>query len=226
MIKKIIAAGPHRKSRLHDEKGNFVGFERLFLNCPKAIFSGILRILFDYRPGIPWISYSAIDELEVFLTKSSRVLEFGSGMSTIWYAKHAGEVYSVEDCKPWFEKVGNFIKKNNITNINLKFSSDLNSYSQFMENDPTGFDLIMVDGNYRSTCVNNAIKLVRPGGSFYLDNSDRGVTSNDTDTRRAEDIILQFAQEKNATVIYFTDFAPGTFFVQQGLMIKLPNQAL
>lgn len=225
MLKKIIAAGPGRKSRLHDEKGNFVGFHQLFLNGPRAILTGVLRIVFHYRPELPWISYSAIYELGSFLTKSSRVLEFGSGMLTIWYAKHAGEVYSVEDSKPWFEKIGNFIKNNNISNINLTFSSNLNDYSQFMSNDHAGFDLVMVDGNYRSSCVSHAIRLLRPGGVFYLDNSDRGVTSNDSDTRLAEEVILQFAQEKKAKVIYFTDFAPGTFFVQQGLMIKLPGQA-
>ena len=183
------------------------------------------RILFDYRPGLPWISYSAIEELEIFLNRSSRMLEFGSGMSTIWYSKHAGEVYSVEDCKPWFEKVGDLIKCKNINNVTLEFANELDDYSKFMCHDQAGFDLIMVNGNYRGACVENAIKLLRPGGVFYLDNSDRGVASKDTDMRRAEEIILRFAEERSAKVVYYTDFAPTTFFVQQGLMIKLPDRS-
>lgn len=225
MLRKIISAGPGRKSRLHDEKDNFVGFKRLLLNAPHATLTGLLRLSVGYRPELPWISYSAIGVLEKFLTKTSRVLEFGSGMSTIWYAKHGGEVYSVEDCKPWFDKVGDLIEHKNIKNINLHFASGLNEYSQFMTNDDAGFDLIMIDGNHRSACVAHAIKLLKSGGILYLDNSDRDTKIKSGDTRLAEELALQFARERHAQVTYFTDFAPTQFFVQQGLMVKLSTHA-
>lgn len=223
-LTRIIAAGTGRKSRLHDEKGNFIGINRLLFNVPRAISSGLLRIGLNYRPELPWISYSAIKELEKNLTKKSRVLEFGSGMSTIWYARHSGEVYSVEDCKPWFEKIGSIIIRNRIGNIHLFFSDKLEEYSKYMTNDSVGFDLIMVDGNYRGACVAAAITLLKPGGIFYLDNSDRGIISDDTETRLAESIILEHARVNHAEIIYYTDFAPTTFFAQQGLMLKMPRQ--
>jgi hypothetical protein len=62
------------------------------------------------------------------------------------------------------------------------------------------------------------IKLLKPGGIFYLDNSDRGIKSKDAETRLAEGTILRFAEERHAEVFHFTDFAPTQFFVQQGLM--------
>ena len=221
---RMITAGPGRKSRLHDEKGNFIGAKRLLFNVPRAIISGLLRLGFKYRPALPWISYSAINDLKNYLTKSSRVLEFGSGMSTVWYAKHAGEVYSVEDCEPWFEKISNIIGKNEIKNIHLYFSDRLTEYSSYMNGDATGFDLIIVDGNYRGACVTHAINLLRPGGILYLDNSDRGLISEDSVTRLAEYAILEHTRINHAEIVYYTDFAPTTFFAQQGLMMKKPRQ--
>lgn len=224
ILTRLISAGPNRKSRLHDEKNNFVGIQRLLLNAPRALISGLLRILFNYRPALPWISYSAIEELSRNLNKKARVLEFGSGMSTIWYAKHAGEVFSVEDCKPWFDKVSSIIQQNNIKNVNLAYFEDQDRYSKFMKDDNFGFDLIMVDGNYRDACVSNAINLLRPGGIFYLDNSDRGIISKDPATRTAETVILNHARINHAEIIHYTDFAPTALFAQQGLMIKMPRQ--
>jgi len=223
MLKKIISGDDLRPSRLHDEKGNFIGMNRFLSHAPSAILTGLLRLSIDYRPATPWISYSVIRALEKHLTRSSRVLEFDSGMSTIWYAKHAGEVFSVEDYKPWFDKVSKLLEDRKIANITYKIAKDENEYSRFMADDATGFDLIMVDGSHRSACIANATKLLRPCGILYLDNSDKDSTPRGGDMRLAEKYALQFAKERNAEVTYFTDFAPTQFFVQQGLMVKLQN---
>lgn len=212
-----------RKSRLHDEKGNFIGWDKFLSHAPLAFSTGLVRISLGYHPVIPWIAYDAIGVLKKFLTKNSRVLEFGSGMSTIWYAKFAGEVYSVEDYRPWYEKVNVIQKKHLLNNVHYHFAENPIDYFNFMADDTTGFDLIMVDGSNRSTCITNAVKLLRPGGILYLDNSDKHSSSQGGDTRLAEGYALEFTQEKSAEVTYFTDFAPTQFFVQQGLMIKLPK---
>lgn len=85
-----------------------------------------------------------------------------------------------------------------------------------MNNDKKGFDLIVIDGEDRDKCAEFAIKLVKPGGIIYLDNSDM------TYTKKAEKILLTFAKKHNAKVKHFVDFAPTQFFVQEGLMIKMP----
>ena len=92
-----------------------------------------------------------------------------------------------------------------------------------MSQDNIGFDLIIVDGSYRSKCMASAIKLLKPGGIIYLDNSDKDYISGG-DMRLAEDILLDFAQEKHAQFKYFTDFAPAEFFVNQGLIVICPHQ--
>lgn len=212
-----------RKSRLHDEKGNFVGWWRLLHHAPLAFSTGLLRVFLDYRPEIPWIAYDAIKLLKKFLNKGSRVLEFGSGMSTLWYAKLANQVYSVEDCQLWYNKVDTLLKAKSVTNVEYYFAKTPEEYCTFMAHDSVGFDLIMIDGSQRSACVAQSIKLLRSGGILYLDNSDKHSTSEGGDTRLAESYALAFAQQQSAKITYITDFAPTQFFVQQGLLIQLPK---
>jgi SAM-dependent methyltransferase len=221
-VTKIISGDRLRKSRLHDEKGNFASWKNIVLHGGPALVSGFLRISVGYRPEMPWIAYTAIDQLKGFLNKRSRVLEFGSGMSTIWYAKQAGEVFSVEDCQPWYDKVAKIIQEKKLTNTTYKFAANEPEYSSFMSDDEDGFDLVMVDGSYRSKCIAHAVKLVKPGGILYLDNSDKDSAPDGGDMRIAEAIVRSFAKSSDAEVTEITDFAPTQFFVQQGLCIKFP----
>lgn len=220
IVNKIICGGSGRKSRLHDQKGNLVSFNTFVRNAPVAVISGIGRKLFDKRPVLPWISYEAIKVFEGFLDKNKAVLEFGSGMSTTWYAQRAGDVYSAENYEPWFQKVKLLLDERNIQNIHYELLSGDN-YSGYMAESGKKFDLIMIDGSIRSRCAENAIKLVAVGGIIYLDNSDNDFGPAGGDIRIAERILLEFAQEKNALVQYFVDFAPCEFFVTQGMMVSL-----
>lgn len=223
LLAKIISGDKLRKSRFHDEKGTFCGWKNIFLHAPPAMLSGLLRISVGYQPELPWISYTSTQYLQHFLNKDSRVLEFGSGMSTIWYSRHAKEVFSVEDNRPWYDKVTNFIEKKGLRNIHYTYAKNETEYSTFMSEDKCGFDLVMIDGSYRSKCISTAVKLLKPGGILYLDNSDKGSTSSGGDMRIAESTARSFAQHSNAQVVEITDFAPAQFFVQQGLMIQLPG---
>ena len=219
---RVISGGPERRSRLHDEKGNFVGWRRLILNGSRAIGSGMLRIVFGVRSEKPWISYSAIKELDQFLDADSRVLEFGSGMSTIWYAKRCKEVYSVDDFRAWYEKVERLIRSKGLSNVKFSFSDDRVEYSRHGSNAGGLFDLVVVDGSYRSDCILTAFELVGPGGIVYLDNSDKDSGVDGGDMRQAELSARRLAVEVEAVISEFTDFAPTQLFVQQGLLIKLP----
>ncbi|ASF45695.1 class I SAM-dependent methyltransferase [Methylovulum psychrotolerans] len=221
MLKNLVRKacyGNRNYSRLHDEKGNKIAYKLLFLHSPKAIMTGLLRIAFGYRPLLPWISYSAIDYLQDFLNKEKTVLEFGSGMSTVWYAQFAKQVASVEDCQPWFQKVKTIFKEKNITNVEYVILTD-DAYVGYKSDSGEQFDLIMIDGSNRHHCALNAINLIKEGGIIYLDNSDKHADTLDGDTKLAENVLLDFVKrKKGADVIYFTDFAPTTFFVQQGML--------
>jgi SAM-dependent methyltransferase len=223
LVTKLISGDHLRKSRVHDEKGNFAGWSNIYCHFPPAAMTGLARVLLGYRPVLPWIAYTSIARLRSFLTRRSRVLEYGSGMSTVWYARHAGAVYSVEDDRPWFEKVRQIIQSERLVNVTYCFAQTEEEYASFMAGDAEGFDLIMVDGSCRSKCVAHAGNLLRPGGILYLDNSDKDSAPEGGDMRQAEAIARQIARDKGAQIIEVTDFAPTQFFVQQGMCVKLPS---
>lgn len=222
MLNRLIAGATARKTRFHDELGNRVPLSRAVRNGPRAIATGIARLAFRYRPVRPWISYDAQQILAKHLTSRSRVLEFGSGMSTVWYAEHAGQVVSIEDYRPWYDQVLGIIADRDVTNIVYRFAADPDEYTSLTEAERgDGFDLIMVDGKARDLCVRRALNLLRPGGIFYLDNSDKGTEGNSGDVPEARRLLVDFAAAHDTGVQLFTDFAPTQLFAQQGLMIRL-----
>ena len=222
MLHKLYAGSRLRKSRLHDEKGNFVSWPKICTNGPCAFATALLRLGIGYRPPSPWISYTAIRFFKKFLSPQSRVLEFGSGMSTIWFATHAGEVYSVEAYRPWYEKVDRMIQKRQFKNIHYTFACTEDAYAGFVADDRKGFDLILVDGDWRSSCVSRASHMLRPGGILYLDNSDKDSAPQGGDMRLAEKLAREFAARMGGSITLITDFAPTQLFVQQGLLVQIP----
>ena len=209
---KLISGNDLRKSRIHDEKGNLTSWENIIFHAPPAIASGILRITVGYRPVLPWIGYTTINHFKTFLSKNSRVLEFGSGMSTLWYSNIAGQVYSVEDNFAWYKKISELIGSKKIDNITYRFAENAVDYYTFMADDEYGFDLIVVDGSYRSKCISHVTKLVKPGGILYLDDSDKDSSVKGGDMRTAENLARNFANKQGAQITEITDFSPNAVF--------------
>ena len=143
-------------------------------------------------------------------------------MSTLWFARRAGEVFSVEHEAGWHEKVRALLEKNGIGNVHCELREDAESYAAFPEEPGAGFDVILVDGRHRRACIEASARFLKPGGILYLDNSDMGYSDPSRDLRRAERAALDFAKSRGAEVTYFTDFAPTQFFVEQGLLIRTP----
>jgi hypothetical protein len=221
IIQKLLSGSSSRRTRLHDEKGNFVGWKRLALHGPGAVAGGLLRVATGFRPRAPWIGLSAIRLLRDNLNARSSVLEFGSGMSTLWYAKHAGSVYSVEDNRDWFQRVELVLHRRRITNVSYHYATGA-EYAAIVSGTALQFDLVMVDGSYRSECIRHSINHVKPGGIMYLDNSDKDPDVVIGDMRLAERLLAEAAASRGGRLQYMTDFAPCEFFVQQGLMLRLP----
>ncbi|NJK60134.1 MAG: hypothetical protein HC918_07715 [Oscillatoriales cyanobacterium SM2_1_8] len=160
---------------------------------------------------MPWLPYTIIGYFHDFLTPNSRVLEFGSGMSTLWYAARAQTVWAVEDYRPWYEKVQLMVAGQGTQNLNYLFTQEKEAYVSFGESYLEGFDLIVVDGSYRSACVLQAEKLLRPGGILYLDNSDMDVQPEGGDMRVAESYLRDLAKTWKTTPVETTALYRGSF---------------
>lgn len=217
---RLVRGNRNHGTRLHDEKGNFVGWSRLARNGPRAAVTGIARLTCGARPLAPWISYDAMNVLRRHITKTSRILEFGSGMSTVWFARHAGAVFSIEDDSEWYQRVRRMLDDLTPRVVHYVLSKCEEEYYMFMTHDATGFDVILIDGSHRSRCVEYSHHLLRPGGILYLDNTDMNFSTSHSDYKGAEDVAVASAHKMKADVEYFTDFAPANFYVSQGMLMR------
>ena len=93
-----------RRTRFHDEKGNFVPFYEI-VRLPIIICQAIIKKLFHIYPSTPCIPYEARKALNSIINANMRLVEFGSGQSTLWYAIRCKEIISHEATDIWFQKV-------------------------------------------------------------------------------------------------------------------------
>ena len=98
---------------------------RLFVNLalhPRYASRYVANNLLQHRSPLdlelPWFSYAAIDFLEDYLDPSLAVFEYGSGGSTLFFARRAASVVSVEDNPEWFNRVQKRLAEQQITNVN------------------------------------------------------------------------------------------------------------
>lgn len=205
------------KPRFRDQLGRRVTLSKLLRNGPRATLTGLSRKLLDKRPDQPWISYDAAEAIDRHIDKTSCVLEFGSGMSTAWYATRAGHVLSIEHDAEWFAAVSHRLAS--LTNAELRLCETREVYLDIEDGEL--FDLIMIDGAWRDDCARLATQHLAPGGVIYCDNTDKqGGTSGDL--AEARRLLIAFAEERNLAWTEITDFAPTQFFVERALWVG-PN---
>jgi predicted O-methyltransferase YrrM len=134
---------------------------------------------------IPWFSYAAIDYLETYLQPNMEVFEFGSGGSTLFFAKRTKHVSAVENDPAWFDRVSQRLKDNSVHNVEIQLRPfDVKNPGDFEQSDylkalpKKTFDVIVVDGaeewtQVRPICFQQAEQRVNPGGVIIVDDSWR-----------------------------------------------------
>jgi len=141
---------------------------------------------------IPWFSYSAIDFLDGFLKPEMKVCEYGSGGSTLFFARRVKSVVSIEDNEKWYELVTQRVKEKNVPNVEIKLKPfDFKNPAGFEASDylhampEEKFDVIVVDGSeewqqVRQICFRKAEERVKEGGIVVVDDSWRypGIRQN------------------------------------------------
>jgi predicted O-methyltransferase YrrM len=122
-----------------------------------------MRLSGSRRPKLPWLGYRAIRHLDGLLNPDWKILEFGSGMSTMWFAKRCHRVVSVEDNELWYLKVKKMLEEHGVTNVEYKFKNT-NEYHILDEYTDGYFDFILIDGVQRDKCARSALPKIREGG--------------------------------------------------------------
>lgn len=153
----------------------------------------------DNQP-IPWVTYSFIDFIKDRLHKELTIFEYGSGNSTLFYAKRVKRVVSVEHDEAWFQKIV-AKKAANAEMIFTELDTD-GAYSQKAKMLGEKFHVIIVDGRDRVHCCKHSIAALAIDGVLILDDSERQVYQE----ARA------FLKNSGFKELSFSGISPGLFY--------------
>ncbi|WP_298645748.1 hypothetical protein [uncultured Proteiniphilum sp.] len=178
-------------------------------NATLSHIKQLRRWLKDKRSGdntlireLPWMTYDALDFLSSICTPDMTIFEWGSGGSTLFFARRCCRIISIEHDQKWSKLLANKLKEFSVTNVDYKevpgerisgwaqrdyrnpddfVSNDRNSiglsyekYVKAIDQYPDNyFDIVVVDGRVRNCCIKRAIPHVRKGGYLVVDNTDR-----------------------------------------------------
>jgi predicted O-methyltransferase YrrM len=148
------------------------------------------------------VTYGAIRFLDAHVGRETRVFEFGCGGSTIFFARRAASVVSVEHDAAWAQRVERSIAAKGWTNSDVRVvdlvradhmvdcdpadpalyatgdevyrSCSFKDYASAIDEFPDGhFDAVLIDGRARPSCAKHAARKVMTGGLLILDNAER-----------------------------------------------------
>ena len=137
-----------------------------------------LRARSGRTPERPWIVPAAIGWLRRRIRSDWSVLELGSGRSTVWFARRAGQVISLEDNEFWVEQTRGRLEDLGLQNAELR-QLPVERFAAEVDALPDGtFDLVVMDFLEAPTVtridvLKPAMRKVRAGGHLLLDDSDR-----------------------------------------------------
>ena len=136
------------------------GFRNSYENC--------MSIDAENNP-IPWMTYSSIFYLSQLDLSDCDIFEWGSGNSTLYFAKRAKSVTSIESNQEWYE----YVLKNKPDNVDLNLVN-VDNYAKIIQEKRKTYDIISIDGDIyrRFECAYYAVDLLKKGGMIIIDNSD------------------------------------------------------
>lgn len=141
--------------------------------------SGFLKSLEEGRPATssgdpaPWMNYSFVRFIAPRL-QGLRILEYGSGYSTVFWAKHAAEVQAVEHKKEWYREVKDTLS--NHPNASIMHVDNKEKYIGQVRGD--NIDVVIVDGIYRLECLRRSVNSLSAEAAIIIDDSHRSEIKN------------------------------------------------
>jgi len=144
--------------------------------------------------GIPLLAWQTICMLDMFLTKTMNVFEWGAGGSTIFLARRVANLVTIEHDSDWYKYVKEALEYNSLSptvslippsspsgkgdcarsGVKMYQGLSFEDYVQAIDEfPPNHFDAVLVDGRAREACLAIAETKLRPGGILILDNAER-----------------------------------------------------
>jgi protein-L-isoaspartate O-methyltransferase len=167
LVRRLIKGDHTRKSRFHTSNGHLCLKPLEFL---LAFGTTVNRIAFHTYSRQPWLVFSAVKYLAANIS-SRRVFEFGSGMSTLWFAERCAQVVSVESNAVWYNDIRQ--RSTSLPNVQIIYADTKEDYLRAIASDSGKFDLIVIDGLYRGECAALARRYLSRDGLIVVDNTDK-----------------------------------------------------
>jgi hypothetical protein len=114
LLRRIVSGDGLRRTRFHDYENHRVGVASL-PGLPRAITTAGLLRFFGWRPELPWLGFSAVRTIDHLLQRHWQVLEFGSGMSTLWFARRVAKTVTIETDAAWHTRVNALLQKRRLS---------------------------------------------------------------------------------------------------------------
>lgn len=138
----------------------------------------------DEIQPVPWLAPDVVEYLEEIVQPDFKVLEFGAGGSTLWFAERVKQVVSIEHDPDWQRVV-----QKNLTNGN-RVLSQLNEMDFFSDR----ADLLLIDGEpieERAYWIIGSPTLVKQGGWVVLDNANRPEYAEERETLKRHSKLIK-----------------------------------
>lgn len=204
LVTRLLRADDARKTRLHTGNGRICLHP---IEISRALATTTIRIAFGHYARLPWLVYSATSCIAP-LVQGKRVFEFGSGMSTLWFADRAREVVSVDDNREWAKRVVNSTR--GMSHARLIYAETKSDYLRAIEAAGGKFDVILIDGSHRMECVHIVRSYLNTNGMVIVDNTD-------VDPELAQAIRKTFADSQ---LRFFLGWAPGILHPNETTVIQ------
>jgi len=149
---------------------------------------------------IPWFTYSAIDFLSSSFNTNLKVLELGSGNSTLFLAKRVGKVISIEHAKNWYQEILEKVPGN--VELIYTESNNVEAYLKPLSTKGEIYDVIIIDAIFRNESLKECLKYINEKSVIVFDDTDRKEYSE----------AITFAKNNGFKQLEFSGIAPGVFF--------------
>lgn len=193
---------------------------------------GLLRrqIWIRTHPDVPWLTRQAVEILESRLKPTDIGLEWGSGRSTLWFAKRVAHLTSIEHNDRWYKRIKKALSDKGADNVDLLYAPldqmDEGGVPEYVhvaaELSKASLDFVLVDGRLRDQCIEVALQLLKPGGMLIIDDAARYIqhpyccpqsvyTQNGPPSHLWTNIAIQL-QALDAETIWTSDSVTATVF--------------
>jgi predicted O-methyltransferase YrrM len=182
------------------------------------------------HPEAPWFTKDAVRLLEGLLRAEDSGLEWGSGRSTLWFARRTLRLVSVEHNLSWYRKIKSELRRLDLANVDYRLVEteqgieDRKAREEYVKLGGTletvVFDYVLVDGIFREECASLAVNLVKPGGLLISDNAQWFLPSESRAVDAVRDYPTALWREFGAKVQHWRRVWTGNAVKDTAIFIK------